>query len=206
MALVIALGTFGVGYATWSDNVTIEETVLGGTWEVELTSPGYNLATDTCEDATCSVSVASAETLTVNIGDAPPCCSGNITFTIENVGTIPAKITKVEFYPNTFGKYGEEIDDQDGSFTNSTTSFTDSQRIELPPCTRYYFDLDDDPYADLSLHLQTGLIGQQFDPPDVDPGNTTVAGKVNFHVEAGASGNLTTQFDLEFEAVPWNQP
>ena len=65
MALVITLGTFGVGYATWSDNVTVEETVLSGTWEVELTSSGCDLATDTCEDATCDVSIASAETLTV---------------------------------------------------------------------------------------------------------------------------------------------
>ena len=76
----------------------------------------------------------------------------------------------------------------------------------MPPCTIYYFDLDDDSDADLSLHLQPGLIGEQFDPPEIDPGNTTVDGKINFHVEAGASDNLTTQFDLEFEAVPWNRP
>ena len=197
IALVIALGTFGVGYATWSDNVTVEETVYSGTWEVELTGPGCDLA-DTCEDATCDVAIDSAETLTVDIDDAPPCCSGNITFTIENVGTIPAKITKVEFIAPDDGNYGTAINDL-------SNSFAVDDPIELPPCTTYYFDLDDDSDADLSLHLQPGLIGQQFDPAEVDPGNTTVNGEINFHVEAGASDNLTTQFDLKFEAVPWNR-
>jgi hypothetical protein len=118
----------------------------------------------------------------VDIDDAPPSCSGNFTFTILNVGTIPAKITKVEFIAP-----GDDP-------------------IELDPCTWYYFDLIGDSRDDLSLYLQPGLIGHQFDPLEVNPGNTTVAGEINFHVEAGASDNLTTTFDLEFEAVPWNKP
>jgi hypothetical protein len=199
MALVIALGTFGVGYATWSDNVTVEETVYSGTWEVELSdspSPGCDRG-DTCEDATCDSTIDSVETLTVDIADAPPCCSGNITFTIDNVGTIPAKITKVEFIAPDDGNYGTAINDL-------SNSFVVDDPIELPPCTTYYFDLDDDTDADLSLHLQPGLIGQQIDPPGGDPDHLN--GKINFHVETGASENLTTQFDLKFEAVPWNRP
>jgi len=172
IALVIALGTFGVGYATWSDNATVEETVYSGTWEVELTSAGCDKA-DTCEEATCDVMTDSVETLTVDIVNAPPCCSGNITFTIENVGTIPAKISKVEFIA------------------------PDDDATVLLSDTWYYFDLIGDDDDDLSLHLQPGLIGQQFDPAE------TVNGEINFHVEAGASDNLTTQFDLKFEAVPW---
>lgn len=187
IALVITLGTFGVGYATWSDNVTVEETVYSGTLEIELTGrPGCDLG-DTCEGATCcGASIASGETLptlSVDINDAPPSCSGNITFTILNVATIPAMITKVEF----IAAPGDDP-------------------IELEPGTWYDFDLIDDSRADLSLHLQPGLIGYQFDPPEVNPANTTVAGEINFHVEAGASDNLTTQFDLKFEAVPWNKP
>jgi hypothetical protein len=194
LALVITLGTFGVGYATWSDNVTVEETVFSGTWEVELTGSGYDLG-DTCEDATCDVSIDSAKTLTVDIEDAPPCCSGNITFTIDNVGTIPVKITKVEFIAPDDGNWGTVINDL-------PNPFDEGDPIELPPCTRYFFDLYGDSAADLSLHLQPGLIGQQIDPPGGAPDH--VDGKINFHVEAGASDNLTTHFDLEFEAVPCN--
>jgi hypothetical protein len=112
----------------------------------------------------------------------------------------------VEFIPYDDGKYGTAIDGS-GSFTSATTSFASSNyQIELSPSTTYYFDMDGDCDADLSLHLQPGLIGQQFDPLEVDPLNTTVDGEINFHVEVGASDNLTTQFDLEFEAVRWNQP
>jgi hypothetical protein len=195
MALVITLGTFGVGYATWSDNVTVEETVLSGTWEVELTRSGCDLG-NTCEQVTCDVSIAAVETLTVYIGNAPPCCSGNITFTIENVGTIPTKITKVEFIAPDDGSWGTTSGNLDHPFENGDP-------IELTPCTTYFIDLYDDFQADLSLHLPPGLIGQQFDPPGGAP--DYVDGKINFHVEAGASDNLTTEFDLEFEAVPWNR-
>lgn len=197
MALVITLGTFGVGYATWSDNVTVEETVLSGTWEVDLTdNPGCNIG-DTCEAVTCGVSRAAADILTVDIDDAPPCCAGNITFTMENVGTVPVKITKVKFYPGVAGDYGTSIGNLDNSFGSS-------DRIELPPCTTYYFDLIGGDEADLSLHLQPGLIGTQIDPPGGTP--DYVDGKITFHVEAGASDNLTTNFSVEFEAVPWNKP
>jgi hypothetical protein len=178
LALVIALGTLGVGYAGWSANVTIEQEVYSGTWEAEVISTDYDLA-DTCEDATLILS-ASAETLTVEISNAPPCCSGNITFTIDNTGTIPVKITKVEFLPNGDG-------------------------TKLTECDTLYFDLVDGDDDDLSLHLRDDpkLIGEQFDPSGGDPDH--VDGKIYFHVEAGASDNLTTDFDLEFEVVPWNR-
>jgi hypothetical protein len=178
LALVIALGTLGVGYAGWSANVTIEQEVYSGTWEAEVISTDYDLA-DTCEDATLILS-ASAETLTVQISNAPPCCSGNITFTIDNTGTIPVKITKVEFLPNGDG-------------------------TKLTECDTLYFDLVDGDDDDLSLHLRDDpkLIGEQFDPSGGDPDH--VDGKIYFHVEAGASDNLTTDFDLEFEVVPWNR-
>jgi hypothetical protein len=196
MALVITLGTFGVGYATWSDNVTVEEKMLSGTWEVDLTGWACDLG-DTCEEADCDVSRTAADILEVDIDDAPPGCAGNITFTIDNVGTVPVKITKVKFYPGVAGDYGTSI----GSLDNS---FGINDRIELPPCTTYYFDLDDTLDAILSLHLQPGLIGTQIDPPGGAP--DYLDGKINFEVEAGASDNLTTEFDLEFEAVPWNKP
>jgi hypothetical protein len=42
LALVLALGTLGIGYATWSDNVTIVEEVNSGHLCVEFRSCDFN--------------------------------------------------------------------------------------------------------------------------------------------------------------------
>jgi hypothetical protein len=202
LVLVIALGTLGVGYATWSDNMTVEQKVYSGTIDAEFADASCDLPPDPGM-ATGDVWGYPGDTLTVDMDNVSSCLSGNITFTIENIGTIPVHVTKVEFIATGSGYNGTAIYG-DGSFVSST-SFGNGDRIELPESTTIYFDLDNDAIADLSFHLQPGLVGQQFDPSAVDPDNTEVAGKINFHVEAGAGNDSSYELDLEFEAVRWNQ-
>jgi hypothetical protein len=122
------------------------------------------------------------------------------------MGTIPAHVNKVEFVATDNGHYGTAIYG-DGRIVSST-SFSDGDRIVLPECTTIYLDLDNDAsaVADVSLHLQLGLIGWQFDPLAVDPDNTEVPGKITFHAEAVAGSDFSYELDLEFEADYWNQP
>ncbi len=42
LALVLALGALGISYATWSDNVTIEQTVKTGEFKVGVADMGTN--------------------------------------------------------------------------------------------------------------------------------------------------------------------
>jgi hypothetical protein len=211
LALVIALGTLGVGYAGWTANLTMQQEVYSGTWEAEFTddpAPSCSLSEDW---ATCEVTGHPGYALTVDTGNVSECLSGNITFTITNDGTIPLKVTKVEFLTLTSsGKYSGSING-DGDLQDPILTFGPDERIELPECQTRYFDLDNDDKAELSFHLlddtlpdDPKLIGVQFDPPDGDPDH--VDGKIYFHVEAGTPDHCDDlDFDIGFEAVPWNQ-
>jgi hypothetical protein len=201
LVLVIALGTLGVGYASWSANVTIEETVWSGTWEAEFTDASCSL-NETWAD--CSKTGYVRDTLTVITENVSECLSGNITFTITNVGTTPIGVTKVVFHPGSAGEYGTTIDGS-GKLTGKTEPFGSCDWIELPECETRFFDLNEDGVADLSLHLQDDpkLIGEQFDPSDGDPDH--VDGKIYFHVEVGTPNDSDLDFDIGFEVVPWNQ-
>ena len=94
IALLLSLCVMGIGYAGWTDTVSIDGTMKMGYIEVEL-SPGE------CSDPekiSCYVSAPSApsapHTLVVTLTNPP---AGNYTcgFTITNTGTIPVKIQSI---------------------------------------------------------------------------------------------------------------
>jgi predicted ribosomally synthesized peptide with SipW-like signal peptide len=118
LALVLALGTIGIGYATWSDNVTVEQTVKTGDFKVGVADMGTNDANDWCDIgddgpcndpgydkhvATCTSQNVSAVEFSIGgtdyysrvketIDNGYPCYSCNITFEFANGGSIPAKL------------------------------------------------------------------------------------------------------------------
>jgi hypothetical protein len=115
LALVLALGTLGIGYATWSANVTIEQTIETGSLIVGVRDVGTNddEVGDTGADpgqpegknvASCnSTNVVGTEICLKGqtqyyteveevIENAYPCYSCNITYEFANCGTIPAKL------------------------------------------------------------------------------------------------------------------
>ena len=87
IALLLALCVTGVGYAAWTDEVSIDETVSLGYVELVL-SPGA------CSDTQITCSVSAPHTLVVTLTNPP---AGNYTcgFTITNTGTIPVKIQSI---------------------------------------------------------------------------------------------------------------
>jgi hypothetical protein len=109
LALVLALGTLGIGYATWSENVTVEQTVKTGTFMVGIADmgtndsgvsqwdPGYDKhvarTTSTNESAHfVKDSVQYYHKVVETITNAYPSYSVNITYEFANGGTIPAKL------------------------------------------------------------------------------------------------------------------
>ena len=90
IALLLGLCVTGIGYAAWTDQVTIQGTVETATIEVEL-SPG---ACSQPETISSSVDPEVPHTLVVTLTSPP---AGNYTcdFTIVNTGTIPVRIQSI---------------------------------------------------------------------------------------------------------------
>jgi hypothetical protein len=87
IALLLALCVTGVGYAAWTDEVTIDGTANLGYVEVVL-SPGA------CSAPEITCSVLAPHTLVVTLTDAP-LSTYTCGFTITNTGTIPVKIQSI---------------------------------------------------------------------------------------------------------------
>ena len=87
IALLVSLCVMGIGYAAWTETVSIDGTVEMGYIEVVL-SPGA------CSPPEITCSVPAPHTLVVTLTNAPPgtyACG----FTITNTGTIPVKIQSI---------------------------------------------------------------------------------------------------------------
>jgi predicted ribosomally synthesized peptide with SipW-like signal peptide len=96
LAVVLGLGALGVGYAYWSDILTINGTVATGNFDTNFTE--VNATDDDAgqDVATCTVSNIQDKSFTVTIGNGYPCYTGIVNFQIRNDGTIPAKIKSIE--------------------------------------------------------------------------------------------------------------
>jgi hypothetical protein len=110
LAMVLALGTVGIGYATWSDNVTIEQTVETGSFKVGIRDmgtndsgvdqwdPGYDKHVARCQSFQVCPSRCQKDDLWYYAGveeritNAYPSYSCNISYSFANCGTIPAKL------------------------------------------------------------------------------------------------------------------
>ena len=93
LALVLALGSLGVGYALWFETLFIEGTVNTGSLDAE-----WSVGTP-YDDETKEYSGATAEivgnTLFVTVTNAYPCITYTIPIDITNNGTIPFHICPI---------------------------------------------------------------------------------------------------------------
>jgi len=207
LALVLALGGLGVGFAMWSETLTIDGTVNTGTFDVTFTAASWDDTGEEKDIGSGGVTGVPGDELVFTLTNVYPCYGGDLDFTISNssspLGTIPGHVDSVWFHAKGPGKYGTEIDVH-GNFVGSTIAFIACNRVELPVCSWLYFDLDNDCDADVSLHLKDGFICSQIDPPGIGE-NGSATGTINVHIEQGADEDDTYYFNIEVDVVQWNE-
>jgi hypothetical protein len=92
LALVLALGTLGVGYALWFEDLVIEGTVMTGTLDVDW-SQGVPYDTEPDgKDVSYGVCFIEGNTLSITIYDAYPCIEYHFPIDIHGVGSVPAHL------------------------------------------------------------------------------------------------------------------
>lgn len=101
VALIVLLLALAIGYAAFSDTLNIAGTANAkGTFDMEFTSATIDTATAKGIDTDGSTAVVSADknTVTVNVKDlAYPGAGTNVTVVAKNAGTVPAKLTGLNF-------------------------------------------------------------------------------------------------------------
>jgi len=94
LAVVLALGLVGGGFAYWSDTLTITTTVSTGYLQLKLTNIVPSNSNITCIKTS---ETGEAVSFTLTVSDAYPGYEGKVDFKIENTGTIPAYIYDIDF-------------------------------------------------------------------------------------------------------------
>jgi hypothetical protein len=93
LVIVIALGSLGVGYAAWSQNLRVNGSVATGTFDVvfnSFTAPGSS------NGATFSATQTNSHTYTIICNNLYPGLNGVFNFVLKATGTLPAKITAIK--------------------------------------------------------------------------------------------------------------
>lgn len=103
LALVLALGSLGVGYALWSDSLYIEGTVNTGDVDVCVISvsdddsshqfnwdPGYDK-----DVASTQATIIDCNHVTVTVTDAYPSYENFVHFTTAILGTVPVRLQAI---------------------------------------------------------------------------------------------------------------
>ena len=202
LALVLALGTLGIGYATWSDNVTVEEQVFSGEmcaeWKTGCSpnDPGadWNMPEDgdlclgldpipapegkDIASANCTREDSDGDgyydTLVVVVNNAYPSYYVVVDADIKNCGTIPWMIHHVDL----LAENGTVLD----TFYHIG-------------CDEY--DLDGDGLSDIELSYGNNF-GVQIDPPFAADISWAI------HVLQTAPKGEELVFKLRVYMVQWN--
>jgi hypothetical protein len=202
LALVCALGTLGVSYAHWSDELYIEGTVEMGDflvgWEdILLEEDSDDLDKDVC-DMVCTLEDPETgvhhepvqtvyHTLDVYIDNGYPQFRGLNKVTIKNAGTIPAHIVDVIVTPG----------------TGLASAVEASWDVNGNPIDWELRNADGLAVLDLEIYKQEtelSLICNQLDPCLAEPVDVWVEIK-----QDGAEECHTYEFSVTIIAVQWNK-
>ena len=212
LALVLALGTLGVGYAMWSDEVTIEGTVdtasLTIGFQELILAEGAEAEGKDVGSITGYLDVQKGlhyvketglympiyDKAIVTLNNTYPCYWGHITFTVANGGTIPAVIT------------GMNLTDPTGELTFMWTTPPPAS----PAWGLFWKDLNGNGVYDEPVHndpLQPGeriILVKYVDNINVqlEP-CSEVKSELDLHTEQAAEQNHTYKVVATITAVQW---
>jgi hypothetical protein len=92
LALVLALGALGVGFALWSETLYIEGMVETGDLEADWILVGYGDTELPEKDVSYVDAYVCGKTLYITVYNAYPCIDYYVDFEIYNSGTIPLHV------------------------------------------------------------------------------------------------------------------
>ena len=216
LALVLALGSLGIGYAMWSETLTIEGDVSTGEVSVRIDSQydnDINPELDPCEPGSWDVAATPvwvgnrysknvAQTTSVYdqvdgewgkiiITNGYPSYWGSVIWDVHNDGTIPVQLWSVTLTELSFG-----VD----------TVWTGAFALDIG--TRYYVDADK-PLIDETLDAgdDFSFILSCLDCCQIDPMASGDVGyiDVTVHVEQDAQQKSIYDFTIEFVFAQWNE-
>lgn len=105
MILMMALAALGVGYAWWTEQLTVTGTIQTGSINVKLENITIS-EFDPLDVASCDPNISGdGKSISVVINNAYPEYTCIINFNLINVGNVPAKITNVNL-PGDNEEYG----------------------------------------------------------------------------------------------------
>jgi hypothetical protein len=225
LALVLALGSLGIGYAHWSETLQIKGTIATGdidpkfseaesndgtgeldpqergSWCVGATNTwtGERYTKDTGLTDTDIPSAQDHRQVTITCTNAYPSYWASVVFKIVNEGTVPAALVGLKLV---------EISGPGGVVQVDQV---------LKTCKTYYVDWEQRTVSrtrnlngpntdDYSLHISELAYPTQIDPWDWDAEwDTEIWGDIDFHVENGALEDTTYDFTVELYFVNWNE-
>ena len=96
LALVVALGALGAGYAAWSQDLTISGNVSTGTFDVVFQNLSTS-ETDSLEQGTITADnlAADSHSFDVTVSNGYPGYIGVANFEVKNPGSIPVKVKSI---------------------------------------------------------------------------------------------------------------
>lgn len=182
LALVLALGTLGIGYATWSDNVTVEEQIfsgelcagfvplctvsddpgsldtmligeLCGTYEWDLVTEAKDIGSGNCTFQDLNAD-GHNETLVVTINNTYPSYYTHVDVWLRNCGTIPWMVQKVELLDGN----DQLLDTMYGADCNTVDlGGTTDPDIEIKWGNGYGIQVEPYPTPDYEINLSWGI-------------------------------------------------
>lgn len=156
----------------------------------------YHVASTTCDlvvDETGGPEDGDVQTMTITIENAYPSYYGNVAFTIDNIGTIPAHVESIKLV----------------EVSNDTAGIVLPVDVALVACTTYYVDADSGMVtlvtspqgpADFSIHLS------ELEVCQVIPVEGALPGDISIHVEPGAEELTTYDFVIDIVVTQFNAP
>lgn len=94
LIIMVALGAIGVGYSAWSQNLVATGNVNTGSYSVNFSSPTPS-PTPTTATAWVTLDSNTATTFTFTIHNGYPGFTGQVTYSINNTGSVPAIINSI---------------------------------------------------------------------------------------------------------------
>jgi hypothetical protein len=100
LAMVLALGALGVGYAAWAKTLDIKGTIATGDSSAIFSEQNYDNGFDYA-NITIAPDPNNSKILKVTVTNAyPGAIFTDVPFTIQNDGTVPIKVTSVDLTDN----------------------------------------------------------------------------------------------------------